>query len=91
MRYTQRSCGHTLVIMVKVLGLILLYWCCSISLIFFNRKLFRDYKFPLYITMIHMIIKFLFAAIIRFSLHHACKQERTHLTWPIHWKKIAPT
>lgn len=91
---------------LKVLSFILLYWCCSISLTFFNRHLFRDYKFPLTITTSHMAMKFLFAALIRWFLHRFCfhsrcvklcgqhqnnDRERVHLTWPVLWRKIAPT
>lgn len=91
---------------LKVLSFILLYWCCSISLTFFNRRLFHDYKFPLAITTLHMVIKFVFAALMRWFLHrfcfHSCcvkvcgqhqnnDRERVNLTWPILWRKIAPT
>ncbi len=97
---------NILLTMLKVLGYILFYWCCSISLTFFNRHLFRDYKFPLAITTLHMAIKFCFAALIRWFLHrhccHSCcvklcgqhqnnDRERVNLTWPILWRKIAPT
>lgn len=96
------SVCQTLLHLLKVLGFILFYWCCSISLTFFNRHLFRDYKFPLFITTLHMVIKFLFAALIRVCLHRSscyksCGQhpstdrERVNLTWPILWRKVAPT
>lgn len=96
----------TLWSLLKVLGFIFLYWCCSISLTFFNRHLFRDYHFPLSITTLHMAIKFLFAALIRWFLHRCCspsrvtvgcgqqqsnERERVKLTWPVLWRKVAPT
>jgi hypothetical protein len=105
-RYRSSSLFHTSMTMLKVLAFIFLYWCCSISLTFFNRHLFRDYKFPLSITALHMAIKFLFAALIRWFLHRYCycsccttlcgqhqnnDRERVKLTWPILWRKIAPT
>ena len=104
--YRSSSPWNTLFTLLKVLGFILLYWCCSISLTFFNRHLFRDYKFPLSITTLHMGIKFIFAALIRWCLHRICfcsyctaicrqhqnhDRERVNLTWPILWRKIAPT
>ncbi len=98
------SIMSTFVTMIKVLALILLYWCCSISLTFFNRQLFRDYKFPLSITTLHMAFKFVLAAFIRWCLRRIyCgswsstltgqhpERERIHFTWPIYWRKIAPT
>ncbi len=105
-RSSSSSRCSTLLTMLKILGFILLYWCCSISLTFFNRHLFRNYKFPLSITTLHMAIKFTFAALIRYFLHRFCyyshcnklcgqhqnnDRERVHLTWPILWRKIAPT
>jgi solute carrier family 35 protein C2 len=104
--YRSSSLCSTLLTMLKVLCFILLYWCFSISLTFLNRRLFRDYKFPLSITTLHMAIKFIFAALIRWFIHrigccscctlvcgqhHNNDRERVHLTWPILWRKIAPT
>jgi hypothetical protein len=100
--YRSQSRCHTFLLMLRVLGLILFYWCCSISLTFFNRHLFRDSKFPLSITTLHMAIKWVLAALIRACLHrHHCSKccppyqkgdrERVHLTWPILWRKVAPT
>ena len=92
--------------MLKVCSYIFLYWCCSISLTFFNRHLFRNYKFPISITTLHMAIKFIFAALIRWFLHRfhyrsccitLCRQhqnndaERVNLSWAIIWRKIVPT
>ncbi|CAF0836144.1 unnamed protein product [Adineta steineri] len=104
--YRSSSRFNTFLTMLKVLCFILFYWCCSISLTFFNRQLFRDYEFPLSITTLHMAIKFIFAAIIRWFLHRFCfcscctticgqhqnnDRERIKLTWPTLWRKVAPT
>jgi solute carrier family 35 protein C2 len=104
--YRSSSICNTLLTTLKILAFIFLYWCCSISLTFFNRHLFRDYQFPLSITTLHMAIKFLFAALIRWFLHRFCfcscctivcgqhqnnDRERVYLTWPILWRKVAPT
>ena len=93
---------HSICSLVKVLGLILLYWCCSISLTFFNRHLFSDSKFPLSITAFHMAFKFVLAIVIRACLHRCSSmrnggppnshdRERVTLPWTILWRKIAPT
>ncbi|CAF0964249.1 unnamed protein product [Rotaria sordida] len=105
-RYRSSFLFNTLMTMLKVCIFIFFYWVCSISLTFFNRHLFRDYKFPLSITALHMAIKFIFAALIRWFLYKFCfcsycttlcgrhqnnDRERVNLTWPILWRKIAPT
>lgn len=94
---TSSSRYYTLWTMFKVLCFILLYWCCSISLTFFNRHLFQNSKFPLSITGFHMALKFLLATVIRSCLHRwswtKCSNERERITlsWPILWRKVAPT
>lgn len=88
--------------LVKVLGFILLYWCCSISLTFFNRHIFKDSEFPLSITATHMAVKFLLASLVRACLHRISRvrhagssnnheRERVNLPWTILWRKVAPT
>ena len=104
--YSSSFLCHTFLTTLKILALILFYWCCSISLTFFNRYLFREHKFPLSITTLHMAIKWMLAALIRWFLHRFCyssfcvklcgqhqnnDRERVNLTWPILWRKIAPT
>jgi len=77
---------------------ILIYYFFSISLTFYNRYLFVTYKYPLSITLIHLIVKFSVAACLRTLLNQTInskrcrlsKKSRITLDWQTYLKKIAP-
>jgi solute carrier family 35 protein C2 len=77
---------------------ILVYYFFSILLTFYNRYLFVTYQYPLSITIIHLIIKFLIAACLRSILDltvnskrcQLSKQPRITLEWPTYLRKIIP-
>ena len=78
------------------LSTILIYYFFSISLTFYNRYLFVNYKYPLSITVIHLVVKYLIAALIRsiWNIVAAKKQEnykkRITLEWSTYLRKIIP-
>ena len=73
------------------LSSILVYYCFSIILTFFNRYLFITYKFPLSITVIHLIIKYMISSLVR-SISSACNsKQRITLDWTTYLKRIIPT
>ena len=77
---------------------IITYYFFSISLTFYNRYLFVTYKYPLSITIIHLIVKFCVAASIRTCLNQTVnskrcsfsKTKRLTLDWQTYIKKIVP-
>lgn len=76
------------------LSTILIYYCFSIFLTFYNRYLFVTYKYPLSITIIHLIFKYLASALVRWTLNCFAKkqhQKRITLDWMIYLKRILPT
>lgn len=76
---------------------VLLYYFFSICLTFYNRHLFVTYRFPLSITLIHLIFKFLAAALIRLVLnccthrHRETTSRRVTLDWYTYFTRILPT
>jgi solute carrier family 35 protein C2 len=77
------------------LSTILIYYFFSISLTFYNRYLFVNYKYPLSITVIHLVVKYLIAALIRsiWNIVAAKKQnykKRITLEWSTYLRKIIP-
>lgn len=62
------------------LATILIYYCFSICLTFYNRYLFVTYKYPLSITIIHLIFKFLASTLIRnvADFFAYCKKKFKH-------------
>lgn len=78
---------------------ILIYYFFSILLTFYNRYLFVTYTYPLSITIIHLIIKFIVASSIRWCLNftmnsnhcvNISKSQRVTLDWSIYLKKMLP-
>ncbi|CAF1054736.1 unnamed protein product [Brachionus calyciflorus] len=76
---------------------ILIYYFFSISLTFYNRHLFVTYKYPLSITIIHLILKFVLSALIRHLLNlieYIRKgpnyKKRVLLNWNLFSTRIIP-
>ena len=78
--------------LVYSLSTILIYYFFSISLTFYNRYLFVTYKYPLSITIFHLIVKFLACALIRAIYNSTFKMnKRLTLSWPVYVRRIVPT
>lgn len=100
---------------LKTVGLVVFYYCFSISLTFYNKWiltvgyrfsvlaciLFNDhslftctraqgYPFPLSITMIHLIVKFLIAWILRKLISLVVGKPPLVLGWKEYLKNITP-
>ena len=88
------------------LSTIFIYYCFSIVLTFYNRHLFIHFKFPLSITLIHLIFKFCLASLIRSILNcftkkkyrpgehdadYLIQQRRITLDWSTYFRRIVPT
>jgi hypothetical protein len=73
------------------LATILIYYILSISLTFYNRMLFVTYKYPLSITVIHLIIKFFISMLLRHFFYCCTSQSRVLLKWDLYYKRIIPT
>ncbi|XP_019850680.1 PREDICTED: solute carrier family 35 member C2-like [Amphimedon queenslandica] len=74
----------------KTVLLILQYYFFSISLTFYNKKLLTNYPFPISMTIIHLIIKFLLAWTIRGTLYCARKSPQATFGWKNYLKSICP-
>ena len=75
------------------LSSILVYYCFSILLTFYNRHIFVKFNYPLSITMVHLIFKFITAATIRtaYNLFYCNAKKRVLLDWSSYWRRIVPT
>lgn len=95
---SPKSNNNELKSLIISLLTILIYYCFSISLTFYNRYLFVTYKFPLSITIIHLILKFILSAIIRNFLNlieyirkKKDYKKRITLDWYLYSTRIIPT
>ncbi|PSN57901.1 hypothetical protein C0J52_00210 [Blattella germanica] len=100
MKYDQRtgsasqksSCSRTcLILSVKTLLLILLYFTLSIGLTFYQRTFLQTFHFPLSVVVCHLIFKFMFASLCRTCWKCFTSKQRVLLEWGNYVKKVAPT
>ncbi|XP_044269319.1 solute carrier family 35 member C2 [Tribolium madens] len=66
------------------------YYIPSICLTFYQRWLFQTFHFPLVTVLVHMIVKFLLAVIIRAVLERKQGKQRVMLEWREYLVAVAP-
>nr|AAD27724.1 CGI-15 protein [Homo sapiens] len=76
---------------VLTLGLVLLYYCFSIGITFYNKWLTKSFHFPLFMTMLHLAVIFLFSALSRASVQCSSHRARVVLSWADYLRRVAPT
>ncbi|XP_028849272.1 solute carrier family 35 member C2 [Denticeps clupeoides] len=76
---------------LRGLGLVLFYYAFSIGITFYNKWLMKGFHFPLFMTLVHLVIIFCFSALARCVLHHWQGKPRVVLGWPAYLYKVAPT
>lgn len=74
---------------LKSICVLLIYFCLSISLTFYQKYLLKELRFPLSIVLAHLTVKFLLAAAIRSYLECTYSTQRTTLSWRQYWRKMA--
>jgi solute carrier family 35 protein C2 len=75
---------------LKTVGLVAFYYCFSITLTFYNKWILTGYPFPLSITMIHLIVKFIIAWIVRKLVSLVTGKPPLVLGWKEYLKNILP-
>uniref|UniRef100_A0A8C9DI62 Solute carrier family 35 member C2 n=1 Tax=Prolemur simus TaxID=1328070 RepID=A0A8C9DI62_PROSS len=73
------------------LGLVLLYYCFSIGITFYNKWLTKSFHFPLFMTMLHLAVIFLFSALSRALVQCSSHRARVVLSWADYLRRVAPT
>lgn len=71
-------------------GLVLFYYSTSISITFYNKWILSSYAFPFSITIIHLVIKFFIAWVVRKGFSLYTKETPLVLGWRDYLKNIAP-
>ncbi|XP_047502331.1 solute carrier family 35 member C2-like isoform X2 [Penaeus chinensis] len=82
--------GQILVNVLRTLILILTYYTCSIGLTFYQKRLFRDFKFPLTVVIVHLFMKFILAGICRATYTYMTGIPRVTLPWDVYWRRVLP-
>ncbi|XP_030760765.1 solute carrier family 35 member C2 [Sitophilus oryzae] len=67
------------------------YYIPSVGLTFYQRWLLQRFRFPLITVLIHMIVKFILAALVRCCFMRKRNKQRIILGWTDYILAVAPT
>ncbi|XP_069099592.1 solute carrier family 35 member C2 isoform X2 [Pleurodeles waltl] len=76
---------------ILTLGLVLFYYCFSIGITFYNKWLLKSFHFPLFMTLVHLVMIFGMSALSRVAMACYNKRSRIVLPWSEYLKRVAPT
>uniref|UniRef100_A0A9J7ZIC3 Solute carrier family 35 member C2 n=1 Tax=Cyprinus carpio carpio TaxID=630221 RepID=A0A9J7ZIC3_CYPCA len=76
---------------LRSVGLVLFYYVFSIGITFYNKWLMKDFHFPLFMTLVHLVIIFCFSTLTRFAMQCWIGKPRVTLPWKLYLSKVAPT
>uniref|UniRef100_A0A673LJ90 Collagen alpha-1(XX) chain-like n=1 Tax=Sinocyclocheilus rhinocerous TaxID=307959 RepID=A0A673LJ90_9TELE len=76
---------------LRSVGLVLFYYVFSIGITFYNKWLMKDFHFPLFMTLVHLVIIFCFSTLTRFAMQCWMGKPRVTLPWKVYLSKVAPT
>ncbi|CAJ0964710.1 unnamed protein product [Ranitomeya imitator] len=72
-------------------GLVLFYYSFSIGITFYNKWLLKQFHFPLFMTLVHLLMIFILSALSRTLMTCVSGRTRVILPWSDYLKKVAPT
>ncbi|KAG8538890.1 hypothetical protein GDO81_021832, partial [Engystomops pustulosus] len=72
-------------------GLVLFYYSFSIGITFFNKWLLKKFHFPLFMTLVHLLMIFILSSLSRTLMTCVSGRARVILSWSDYLKKVAPT
>lgn len=75
---------------IKTTALVFFYYIFSIGLTFYNERFIKHWKYPLSLTMAHLVTKFMLAGLARFLVEWKTGEARVMLPWSVFFKRIAP-
>ncbi|XP_056277947.1 solute carrier family 35 member C2 [Pseudoliparis swirei] len=76
---------------LRAVGLVLLYYVFSIGITFYNKWLMKGFRYPLFMTLVHLAINFCLAALTRRAMQCWAGKPRILLSWKDYLRKVFPT
>uniref|UniRef100_A0A8B9KZI4 Collagen alpha-1(XX) chain n=1 Tax=Astyanax mexicanus TaxID=7994 RepID=A0A8B9KZI4_ASTMX len=76
---------------LRNVGLVLFYYVFSIGITFYNKWLMKGFHFPLFMTLVHLVIIFCLSALTRCAMQCWTRKPRVTLGWKEYLYKVAPT
>ncbi|XP_025898060.1 solute carrier family 35 member C2-like, partial [Nothoprocta perdicaria] len=71
-------------------ALVLLYYGFSIGITFYNKWLMKSFRFPLFMTLLHLLVIFGLAALARALARCCTGRPRAELSWGDYLRRAAP-
>ncbi|XP_070600402.1 LOW QUALITY PROTEIN: solute carrier family 35 member C2 [Erythrolamprus reginae] len=77
----------------RAAGLVLLYYGFSIGITFYNKWLMKSFAFPLFMTLLHLLVIFALSGLARRCSRRCCPAApgRALLPWAAYLRQVAPT
>ncbi|XP_062445054.1 solute carrier family 35 member C2 isoform X1 [Rhea pennata] len=72
-------------------ALVLLYYGFSIGITFYNKWLMKSFRFPLFMTLLHLLVIFGLSALARALARCSTGRPRAELSWAEYLRRAAPT
>ncbi|XP_034028031.1 solute carrier family 35 member C2 isoform X2 [Thalassophryne amazonica] len=72
-------------------GLVLLYYVFSIGITFYNKWLMKGFHYPLFMTLVHLVVIFCLSTLTRRVMQWWTRKPRVILGWKDYLRKVAPT
>ncbi|KAG9473967.1 solute carrier family 35 member C2 isoform X2 [Eleutherodactylus coqui] len=72
-------------------GLVLFYYSFSIGITFYNKWLLKQFHFPLFMTLVHLLMIFILSSLSRTLMSCVSGRTRVILPWSDYLRKVAPT
>ncbi|XP_019629456.1 PREDICTED: solute carrier family 35 member C2-like isoform X1 [Branchiostoma belcheri] len=85
------SLREVLVECAKTFGLVLFYYCFSISITFYNKAVLKGFHYPLSMTMCHFATNFVTAGVVRKVMQVYTGEKRVTLSWKQYIHRVGLT
>lgn len=76
---------------MRTVGLVLLYYCFSIGITFYQKWFIKEFRFPLTVVICHLVVKFVLSGLLRLAYQVFTGQPRILLSWVVYVKQLAIT
>ncbi|XP_053575586.1 solute carrier family 35 member C2 [Bombina bombina] len=90
-RMMKFQCCSILWKICLTVGLVLFYYCFSIGITFYNKWILKKFHFPLFMTLVHLLMIFLLSALCRALMTCFSGHSQVVMSWPDYLKKVTPT
>ncbi|XP_077504019.1 solute carrier family 35 member C2 isoform X2 [Amblyomma americanum] len=89
-RYRMHALRYS-AIALRTVGFVLLYYCFSIGITFYQKWFIKEFRFPLTVVICHLVVKFVLSGLLRLVYQVCTGKPRILLGWAVYVKQLAIT